>query len=209
MLLADELFCIGHDDRTGRCRLRPRVVGMGLAAALLAELALYGRIAIDTGEIRVISRQPPPDAVAHSTLAQLLAQPQHRSARTWLAFLSATATDSVAQRLMLAGLWRQRKHRRLGRTGVSFQPADVNAVAGRSVRLARLLRAAAPIGEPDVMLAGLVMATGLLDTVLWQQELRDAGVARLRSLVHQLPPPLSQLLAVAETAIGDAILMPR
>lgn len=76
LLLADEFFCISHDDRTGRPRRSPRVVALGLAAGLLGELMLFGWITINDGAVRVIRRDPPPDALAHTTLASLLAQPQ-------------------------------------------------------------------------------------------------------------------------------------
>lgn len=209
MLLADELFCIAHEDRTGRAKLHPRVAGLGLAAALLGELVLYGRVDIRDGAIYVVRRDPPGDALSHATLAHLVAQPQHRDVRTWLAFLAETATDAVAQRLALAGLWRREAHRRLGRTRVGYLPTDSNAVAWRPIRLARLLTSAEPVSEPDAMLAGLVGITGLAGDVLWQSEVRQAGMARLFRVVAELRWSLYHLLAFTEAAVGDAVLAPR
>ena len=209
MLLADELFCIAHDDRTGRPRLHPRVTGLGLAAALLGELVLFGRVDIADGGVYVVHRDPPADALAHATMAQLLAQPQHRDVRTWLAFLAETALDAVAQRLVLAGVWQQTEHRRFARTRVSYLPVDANQVVWRSVRLARLLTAVEPIGEPDAMLAGLVAVTGLADEVLWQPQLREPGLARISAEVRQLRWPLYHVLSFTESAVGDAVLAPR
>jgi hypothetical protein len=210
VLLADELFCIAHDDRTGRARLHPRVLGLGLGAGLLGELLLFDRITIYDGGVFVLRRDPPPDAVAHATLEHLVAQPQHRDVRTWLAFLAETAVESVAHRLVLAGVWRREEHRRLvGRARYSHMPVDPNAVVWRSVRLARLLASEDFIGLSDVLLAGLVSATGLVDTVLWQPESHTAGLVRLNVEVGRLDWPLYHLLAFTNAAAGDAVLTPR
>ncbi|WFE19417.1 GPP34 family phosphoprotein [Solwaraspora sp. WMMD937] len=44
--LADELFLIAHDDVTGKPRVPTRVVGRGLAAAILADLAYVGAVTV-------------------------------------------------------------------------------------------------------------------------------------------------------------------
>lgn len=210
LLLADELFCVAHDDRTGRSRLRPRVLALGLAAGLLGELVLYRRVdVLDSGVLRVVSREAPPDALAHATLEQLLAQPQHRQVRTWLAFLAESAVDSVAHRLVLAGVWARVEHRRLGRTRIAHLPVDPNVAAWRAIRLGRLLASREPITVPDAVLAGLVAITGLTEIVLWQPEYREPGMARITAEVHRLPWPLHHLLAFTEAAAGDAVLAPR
>jgi hypothetical protein len=209
MLLADELFCVAHDDRTGRARLHPRVLGLGLAAGLLGELVLFERIDIRDGGLNVVRRDPPPGAAAHATLALLLAQPQHRDVRTWLAFLAETSVESVVGRLVLAGLWRREERRRLGRTRISFEPVDANAVVWRAIRLARVLTSGQPMSVPDAVLAGLIAVTGLTEVVLWQPEVREAGRARIAAEVGGLPGSLYHLLAFIEAAIGDAVLTPR
>jgi DNA-binding ferritin-like protein len=103
VLLADDLFTVAHDDRTGRPRVGPRVLGLGLAAALLGELIFFQNLAVEDGAVYVISREPPRDSLAHATLTQLLTQQQHREVRTWLAFLAETAVDLVAERIRVLG----------------------------------------------------------------------------------------------------------
>ncbi|MEV0569774.1 GPP34 family phosphoprotein [Dactylosporangium sp. NPDC050588] len=82
MLVADELFRIAHDDRTGRSRLNPRVLGLGLTGGLLSELVPHRRIVIRDGVIVLVCREPPPDPLAHATLAQLITSPQHSGLQT-------------------------------------------------------------------------------------------------------------------------------
>ena len=57
--MADQYFLIAHEDRTGRSRLHPRATGLGLAAGLLGELMLEGRVRIIEGVLLFVSRQPP------------------------------------------------------------------------------------------------------------------------------------------------------
>src|SRR6266705_720914 len=45
-LVADDVFLLGHDDRSGRPLLQPRALGIGLAGGLLAELMLAGLIGL-------------------------------------------------------------------------------------------------------------------------------------------------------------------
>src|SRR5207247_5419662 len=88
MLLADDLFFVMHDDRTGRPRLHPRAVGLGLAGALLGELMLFARLSIQDGMLTVVDDRPPRDAVILTLLDQVLAERQPDGVRTWLAFFS-------------------------------------------------------------------------------------------------------------------------
>ena len=64
-MLADQFFLIAHEDRTGKSRLHPRATGLGLAAALLGELVMQGRIRAVEGELFVVNPEPPGDALAH------------------------------------------------------------------------------------------------------------------------------------------------
>jgi hypothetical protein len=210
VLLADDFFCVAHEDRVGRLRLmlHPGVLGLGLAGALLAELVLFGRVTITHGAITVVDRLPPSDPLAHTTLEQLATYPQHRDVLTWLAFLAPTAADAVAGRLVAGQVLRRVERRVLGRRRVSYPPVDGNTVAWRPVRLAGRLTAEEPMDVADVVLAGLVGITGLAGAVLWQPELRDAGMARLADELTELYRPLRDLLANVEVAVGAAVLAP-
>jgi hypothetical protein len=208
--IADEFFRIAHQDRTGRARLHPRAVGLGLASGLLAELVIPGRVEIrDGGLLSVVRRDPPPDALAHTTLDHLLAQPQHRDVRTWLAFLEQDAVDAVGQRLTRAGYVQPVEHRRLWSNRVVYVPVDLNHAAWPEIRLARQLTTSDRLYEPDAVLAGLVAVTGLLRHVLWDPATYEAGISHLTRVVARLRPSLHHLIAHTEAAVGDAVLTPR
>ena len=207
MLLGDEFFFVAHDDTTGKSRLHATASGLGLAAALLAELLFINRIAIQSGSLAVIDNRPPDDWLAHMVLDQLVSEPQHRSVRTWLAFLGQTARESVAQRLLRSGRVRTNQVRRTFRTMTVYPPVDTSAAAWPESRLRHLLNTGKPMSLDDAALVGLISATGLCDRILW-----DAHADAHRYLAHvldTLPTPLQELNAHAEAAIGDATLSRR
>jgi len=207
MLLADDFFLIAHDDRDGRSRLSPKSVELGLAGALIGELVLEQRVFVEGPRLRLISREPPSDALAHTTLATMLAEPQHREVRTWLAYLGQTAVDSIGQRLVRAGVVQQQQVRKLLRSSLRYVANDINLPAGRVVRLRRLLTSAEPMRVADTTLGGLAEATGLTGHILWDTD--AASVRRLHAMITALPPPLRDLIVQVEAAVGDAVLSQR
>ncbi len=205
MLVADEFFLVAHNDIGGKARLHPAATGLGLAGGLLGELVLYGHIMVVDGDLSVVDRRPPADALAHTVLDQLVGEAQHRSVRTWLSFLAQSATTSVGERLSRAGVLRRRESRRLLRTTVGYVPVDPNAAAWPTTRLRVLLeRSDPPPTLADAVLLGLIAAAGLDREVLWSTGPRAQH--RLTSLVAALPAPLKELVAHTEAAVGAAVL---
>ena len=140
MLLADEFFFLALDDRTGRPRLSPKVLGLGMAGALLGELLLEDRITIEGDRLRVLSLRPPADALTHTTLDRLVAETTPHPVRTWLVFLARTAVEQVAERLWRGGHIQREQTRRLWRTETIYPPTDVNIAYMPTARLANTLR---------------------------------------------------------------------
>lgn len=207
-MLADQFFLISHEDRTGRSRLHPRATGLGLAAALVGELILSGRVRAFDGELYVVSREPPRDSLAHNVLDLLVAQPQHREIRTWLAFLAQDAEDRVGERLLRAGVVEPVVRRKLTGTRTHYMPVNSdqrNVVAWAAVRLADLLVHRREMNLTDQALAGLVMATGLTRYVLWDLTSQRSGLEQLSMVVSFLPDDLRELVEYTEAAVGSVL----
>lgn len=207
MLLADEFFLIAHDDTTGKPKLHSRAAGYGLAGGLLAELVLYGHISVDAAVLSVLDHRPPPDALAHTVLDQIVGEPEHRGVRIWLDFLGQSAAESVGERLARAGVVRREETRRLLRTSIVYPPVDINAAAWLVTRLRAVLDRSDSITTPDAMLLGLVTATNLTRQVWWESEPRV--LQRLSQTVAALPPPLRELVMHIEAAVGAAVMSHR
>lgn len=204
MRIADEFFLIAHNDSRGRPRLNPTATGLGLAAGLLGELILSGRITVVQGRVSVLDRRPPGDALAGAVLSQLVGESRHRAVRTWLGFLARTAADAVGERLSRSGVIRRHEKRGLLRTTVSYVATDLNALAWPATRLLALLDRPQPPTAPDALLFGLVSATGLTREVLWNADPRAQH--RFGVLLPALPQPLRELVGHTEAAVGAAVL---
>jgi hypothetical protein len=211
-VLADQYFLIAHEDRTGRSRLHPRATGLGLAAALLGELVLEGRIGITDGDLVLLDRHPPADALAHDILALLIAQPQHREVRTWLAFLSQDAAVRVGERLMRLGAVEPVTRRRMLSTETLYMPNSAqqrNAAAWAPARLANLLVRGVGLSITDRVLVGLVAATGLTRHVLYDFEMHRNAFHSLPSAVGSLPGDLRELIEYTEASVGSVLTVGR
>ncbi|MEU4834498.1 GPP34 family phosphoprotein [Streptosporangium sp. NPDC023615] len=201
--LADDLFFVMHDNRTGRTRLHARLTELGLAAAVLAELMLAGQVTVGSaaGQTRlvVVDATPPGDALPRAVLNHIVAEPSHRL-RTWLQFLARTARADVAARMTAAGLLRP-PGRRPSRGQV---PADANVAAWPAGRVNLAIQRREPLGVQDRVLLGLLVATGGDQLVLWEQD-----AAYLSGSFAALPAPLQELIAQTEAAVGDAVITRR
>jgi Golgi phosphoprotein 3 (GPP34) len=204
VLLADDFYFVAHDDTNGKPRLHPRATGLGLAAALLCELVLCGRINVAGGTISIIDRHPPEDALAHTVLDQLLGERQHNATATWLAFLSRDAADLVSQRMTRAGHLSRSESRGLLRTTVRLVPTDRSAAAWPEARLRRLVTRGEQLTAPDAVLAGLVEAADLTRHVLWDGDARSFQY--LTWVITSLPPALRELVTQTHAAVGNAVL---
>jgi hypothetical protein len=91
--LADDLYLLAHHEITGRPFLRPRVTGLVLAAALLADLILTGHLSLKGGEPVPLDCPPPGDELSRRDLNVLRSEPGHL-ARVWLLYLARTAAPA-------------------------------------------------------------------------------------------------------------------
>lgn len=211
-MLADQYFLIAHEDRTGRSRLHPRATGLGLAGALIGELILEGRVGIADGDLIILDRHPPTDALAHDILDLLIAQSRHRDVRTWLAFLSQDAAARVGERLMRLGAVEPVVRRRMLSTQTLYMPNSAeqrNAAAWAPARLANLLVRGIEMSVSDRLLVGLIAATGLTRHVLYDFEMHRHAFQTLPNAVESLPSDLRELVEITEASVGSVLTVGR
>jgi Golgi phosphoprotein 3 (GPP34) len=206
-LLADDLYLMAHSDRTGRPHLQPRAIGLGLAGALLAELALLGNIGIWPGGIAVTDPAPPADELAGSVLGVLVSEHQQHPARTWLSFLARTAAGDVARRLERSGYLIQGRAGRLPWRAPRWVPVDADCAFAPVARVQSALRSPGRVTSAEVTLAGLAVACGL-GSYLSLYLPPDAG-RYLQAAVEQLDPALREVIAQTQAAVDSALLAHR
>ena len=204
--LANDFFWLAHDHRTGRPRLRPRALAVGLAAALLGEVVVAGAIELRGGRFMVRDEVPPPEMLAQRIYAEVLADAR-RSPRTWVEALSPTAESWVADRLHRDGqlrvAWRRRLSSRFAGGRGARRPRDPVAAAAVSRRLMSELDDARPVSVSDTLLIGLAHATDLF--LALPEGLSTQRDRRVDQLVAGLPEDLRQLVALCEAGVGGHV----
>lgn len=205
--LADDFFLIAFDERTGRSRLHPLALNLGLAGALAGELVLSGHIGLSGGRFTVADGvAPPADAVHQRMCRHLRAEPEHLVA-VWLSFFARTATDDVAERLIRHGLVRA-ELRGLVRSRPRYVATDTVAQAWRTFRLAQAIHRHEVRSRSDVMLLGLAAATGLDEMVLVTGGPADRDSLRATaSRVRDDPAPHAVVEAVT-ALLATGVLAP-
>lgn len=229
MPLADSFFLLVHDE-SGRARLHSRATAYGLAAALLLELAVSGHVT--TRERMLVARasqhiprsiedraaamgdggrvSPPTTPLLHHIWDQVQHEQRPLDVRSWLAALAPSIIDAVAARLILVGFVRVQEVGLVRKT-TRYVASERLAGAKISAMLAGKLMSRAQLEWEDVLLAGLVNATGMLDDLLATDHL-DTGRRYLTEVfreVRQQRPDILTLLTETEAAIGDAVIAHR
>jgi hypothetical protein len=206
--LADDFYLISLDGRSNRPRLHAKAQGLAVAAALMSELVLANYIRITNGRIEVAYRHYAPEAREHADmLAHIISEPQHHLP-VWLSYFAQTSTDVVQERLV-ARRFMHVETRGMLRSKPSYIPVDPMAVEWRSLRIARVVSKRDIRTWEDLAIIGLIVATGLTDSVLWnaEPEDRDNLLAILQYLNDE--PSLHALITQVETLIAAAVLAQR
>ncbi|HEY2792288.1 MAG TPA: GPP34 family phosphoprotein [Micromonosporaceae bacterium] len=207
--IADDLFLVALDERSGRLRLHHHALSIGLAAALLTELTLLDHITFGDDRIKVPSGVALPVTAHHRTMVdQMAAEPDHPVA-IWLSFFAQTAPDVIAARLVARGFLRKETSRGLLRTKDAYLGTDESALAWRTLRLANLISRRDVRNWEDGMLVALLDATGLSEHVLWHGAVGD--LENLRDIVRSVSedPFLGYLLAQVSALIAAGVMTQR
>lgn len=203
--VADDLWLMAHDDRTGRALLQPRQLGLGLAGGLLADLFLGGRAGLGPdGTIRPAARPYRVPAADAALLELMAAEPVPLPVRDWLRFLAPRAAEEVGARLEDAGYLTTVRRRPRWRPG-RLIPGDPDWAITPISRAGMALDPRRPASPPACALAGLATACGLgfrLDQYL-------THARTVPEAVLLLPPDLRSLIAATAAAAASAVLSHR
>ncbi|MBX7269179.1 GPP34 family phosphoprotein [Micromonospora sp. Llam7] len=153
--LAEELLLLAYDDETGKATL-PRIsLDLGMAAAVLIELALAGRLAYADGTLTAVDPTPTGEPVTDAVLAKIAADTPHSPA-SWVQRLRHGLRDRILGDLCDQGVVRDVDETELGFIHVHRYPVvDRSVEAETRQRLAEALTGVAP-DERTAALATLV-----------------------------------------------------
>ncbi|MFU8870706.1 GOLPH3/VPS74 family protein [Micromonospora sp. SL4-19] len=173
--LAEELLLLAYDDETGKA-VMPRIsLDLGMAAAVLVELALAGRIAYSEGFLAVVDPAPTGEPIADEVLARIAADTPHTPS-SWVQRLRHGLRDRILGDLCGRGVVRDVDETELGFIHVHRYPvADASVEADIRRRLTAALAAGQLPDERTAALATLVAVLRMEPTLgLAGEETRDA-----------------------------------
>jgi hypothetical protein len=205
--VGDDLWLLAHNDVTGKPYLQPRPLGLGLAGALLAELALHGALTVAGEQITLTARhRPPRGALAAQVLGLLASEREAHPVRDWLAYLARSAPADVAARLERSGYLAHDRGLLPWRSG-RWVPLERDSAFAPVLRARAALDASRPLTVHAGVLTGLAEACGLGFRLA---EYAPAHAIRpLGQVTGCLDPSLADLIAQTRTAVDSAVLTHR
>jgi hypothetical protein len=157
--LAEELLLLAYDDQTGKATGSRIGLDLGMAAAVLVDLALKGRIAYINGNLTVINPTPVGDPIEDAVLAKAAADDPHTPAQ-WLQRLRHGLRARVLEDLVARGVIRDVDETQLDYIHVHRYPTtDPAYEAEIRKRLAEALISDEMPDERTAALATLLTAT--------------------------------------------------
>ncbi|MEN3536707.1 GPP34 family phosphoprotein [Microbispora sp. ZYX-F-249] len=203
--LVDDLYFVLHDDVTGHPLLHPRLTGLALAGAVLAELMLAERVAFDLTSnperLHATVREATGDPLTSSVLGHVIAEPHH-PVGTWLRFFARTIYADVTARMIVANLLKPPVRHLLKQQPAA--PADINTAAWPLARLNLAVQRRKPPAVRDCVLLGLLAAAGCAQRVLSEHDPRFVA-----AVTATLPAALQRLIAQTKVAVGEAVISRR
>ncbi len=193
--LADELLLLAYDDVTGRCAVPPIALDLGMAAAVLVDLVLRGRVEVTDGSVVPLDPSPTGDEVSDAVLHRIhgeLPQP----AAFWLQRLRHNLRRHVLESLVAQGVIRDQDDTAWDILRVHHYPAADSTVE-LEVR-DRLAAALAGTSAPEERTAALA---ALIAAVRMEVTLGFAGDAIVAT--HQR---LEQIAAAAGLSASVSVL---
>ncbi len=209
--LAEEFFLLSIDDAKGKVITAVSDgLQIGLAGALLADLALHGKISLANKRLTVIDPSPTGETLLDEALRRLAAEKKPRKASAWVEKLAdKKLPKKTAQRLVEKNVLQIVEKRYLWVIPYEVFP-QVDASAKYSVKQ-HLRSAVLANGETTpgiIAFLSLLKACRLLDLVFTRDELK-AATQKVAALVEEEPygAAVAETIAEIEAAMAATVVI--
>jgi hypothetical protein len=164
--LAEELLLLGYDDESGKATVSRIGLDLGMAAAVMIELALAGRIKLGEGRtVAVIDQTPTGHPIADGVLTRIANDSPHTVA-SWVQRLRHGLRDGVLADLCSRGVVRELDETALGFITLHRYPVvDRKPEAEVRARLTAAISGDKPPDERTAALAALIVAVRMEPTL--------------------------------------------
>ena len=185
--LSEELLLITLDDESGKLldSIKPFSFDIAIAASLIMELTLKGKLDTDAKKLFVVSSEETGDVILDQALAIIVAEKNSLSTSDWLsrfAHYGDTLSDKIIESLVNKGVVQLVEKRLLWVLKTRAYPAT-SGIEEREVRsrIMQLLNNDEIPNPSDALLIGLLRATGIMNRLLSSTEL-----VRLQNRIDQI-----------------------
>lgn len=212
--IAEELLLLAYDNVSGKATGSRIGLDLGMAAAVLVELALAGRIALDGGTIVVRDTKPTGYALTDEALAKIAANPPATPA-SWVQRLRHGLRDRVLADLISKGALRDVDEVAMGHIHLHRYPSvDRSVETETRQRLGAALAGQTRPDERTAALATLVAAVRMESALglsadkineVHEQLERIAGGAGFHGGVDLERSTVRPSVALVVTALSKAI----
>ena len=185
--LAEELLLITLDDESGKLldSIKPFSFNIAIAASLIMELSLKGKLDTDAKKLFVVSSEVTGDAILDQALTTIVAEKNLLPTSEWLNIFSQygdALSDQIIASLVSKGVLQVVEKRLLWVLKTRAYPAT-SGIEAREVRsrIMALLNSDEIPNPSDALLIGLLRATGIMNRLLSTSEL-----LRLQNRIDQI-----------------------
>src|SRR5215203_112079 len=204
--LAEDLLLIALDDAKGTTSWQQSgILPYALAAALLADLALAGKVTLRDDKMVVVEPAPLDDELLDEALTRMKASKKEHDANYWVPALSGKVKklqQRLENRLVAEGILRREQHKVLWVIESDRYPT-LNPAPERTLReqlRAALLTDTAPDARTAILIS-LIENCKLIDRLVEKGE-RTAARARAKRLLREAP--LAKTVGTAAKAAAEA-----
>lgn len=187
LTLAEELLLIILDDSSGKffASAKPFAIDIAIAASLIMELTLKGRIDTDSEKLFVISTAPTGNQILDDTLAEISAEKASLPTSAWITRIGKkgeSLNQLIIQSLVDRGVLMSVEKRLLWVFKTRVYP-PTSGIEEREVRarVMQLINSDEIPNPRDSLIVGLLQATSLMNHLLTPDELK-----RLKSRIDTI-----------------------
>ena len=189
LTLAEELLLIILDDSSGKLfsSAKPYAIDIAIAASLIMDLTLNGRIDTDSEKLFVISSESTGNPILDDTLAEIYAEKTSLPTSAWLTRIGQKGENLIQliiKSLVDKGVLMSVEKRLLWVFKTRVYP-PTSGIEEREVRarVMQLINSDEIPNPRDSLIVGLLQATGLINHLLTPDELERLKV-RIDSIVN-------------------------
>jgi hypothetical protein len=209
LTLVEEIVLLSLNDETGaHLPLPPSALGYGLAGAILSDIIMAERIAVDEGSVKILNSQTTNNPLLDPWLQRIVDEPYVHSIHYWISAIADEKRDiesSVLDHLIERGILIRKDKKILWVVGLRRYPTIHNEerIEVRT-RLQRLIFSNEKPDHFDSTLISLLDGCYLLPSVFPESELLDRA-DRIDEIAKS--DPVGREVAIATRETLDALML--